>query len=235
MKIEIQKKILEKYPEAQIGFLVAHVSVKETDLYVEALKEGLEESLKSKGINETNFAAHPNIAIWRKIYENDFHVKPKTYRSSVEALVKRVVGGKSIWKINQLVDLYNYCSVLSLLPMGGYDLDKIVGDIQIRYAKEGEPFQGLGEKEVAASENHIVYADDEGVICWLWNHKDAARTCIDERSKTVLFFIDAANGDVQEGIDLLFDHLRNIGAISLQSGILNRNSPDGHIECFSRC
>ena len=71
-------------------------------------------------------------------------------------------------------------------------LKKVSGDIKIRYAKEAEPFLALGEREkVSARSNQVVYADDQKIICWLWNHKDSAETCIDEKSECVLFFIDS--------------------------------------------
>lgn len=124
MLIKIESPILEKYPEAEIGYLVARVSVKKDDPWVENLKKGLEKDLQLQGINATNFAVHASLSRWRKIYENDFQMNPKTYRSSIEALVRRVVTGKEIWNICNVVDLYNCCSILSLLPMGVMILKK---------------------------------------------------------------------------------------------------------------
>ena len=114
MRVSIESEVLEKYPEVEIGYLVAQVSVKKSDPFVEELKQGLEKHLHSQGVNATNFAIHPDIALWRKIYEEDFGVKAKTYRSSVEALLRRVVTGKEVWSICNIVDLYNCSSVLSL-------------------------------------------------------------------------------------------------------------------------
>src|SRR5579872_6265923 len=180
MFVSIENEVLERYPHTEIGYLVARVSVKTNDPWVDGLKQSLAKQLQDREINATNFAVHPSIALWRKIYEQDFQVSPKTYRSSIEALIRRVVTGKEIWSINNIVDLYNCVSLLTLLPMGGYDLKKIAGGIKIRFAKEGESFLGLGERQpVQAKPNHVVYSDEERLICWLWNHKDAAATCID--------------------------------------------------------
>lgn len=229
MKISLSEEVLEKYPEIEIGYLIAKLEVHKTDPIVEELKRGLSRSLEEKGINATNFVAHPSIARWRKIYEEDFHVKAKTYRSSLEALIKRVVTGKEIWNICTVVDLYNCCSVLSLLPMGGYDLDKIVGEIKIRYAQEGETFRGLGQREeIEIKKNHLVYTDDQRVICWLWNHKDAAETCIDENTKSVLFFIDSVDGKVEEALELLKEHLKTINGTTIATGRLNKDSLCSH-------
>lgn len=227
MLIRLENEFLKKYPKAEIGFLMAKVKVQKTDPMVENLKQSLRESLQNKGINATNFAVHPSISIWRKIYEEDFQVKPKSYRSSIEALLRRIVTGKEIWNICNIVDLYNCCSILSLLPMGGYDLRKISGDIKIRYAKDGEIFQGLGEREkIQTKSNHIVYADDKRILCWLWNHKDSADTCIDETTEQVLFFIDSAEPDkIQTAIEQLSENLKKIQCVPLEFGILNHSFP----------
>lgn len=223
MWIKIDDKIFEKYPQTEIGYLIAQVTVSKSDPYVENLKLGLEKHLCSLGINPTNFVTHPAISLWRKIYEADFEVKAKTFRSSIEALLKRVVTGKGIWNISNVVDLYNCCSLLSLLPMGGYDLCKISGDIKIRFAKEGETFLGLGEREkTEIRPNHVVYADDQRIMCWLWNHKDSAETCIDDHSKSVIFFVDAfEQSSVRAALQLLSKELNRIHSVPLQSGILN--------------
>lgn len=231
MLLRIEDKVLEKYPEMEIGYVVAQVSVIKKDPFVESLKLCLLKALEEKGINATNFAAHPSISIWREIYENDFLVKPKTYRSSIEALLKRVVTGKEIWNICNVVDLYNCCSVFSLLPMGGYDLDKISGDIVVRYAKEGELFQGLGEREkVEVKANHIIYGDDKRVLCWLWNHKDSAETGIDENSKNLVFFIDSARRAeaerIPQALQLLTDNLEKIQGVTFRKGVLNKLTPE---------
>lgn len=216
----------------EIGYLVARVAVKKSDLFVEGLKQSLGKHLHDLGINATNFVAHPSIALWRKIYEEDFQVNPKTYRSSIEALLRRVVTGKGVWNICSIVDLYNCCSIISFLPMGGYDLKKISGDICIRYAKKDEPFVGLGECEpIAAKSQHVVYADDDRILCWLWNHKDSAKTCIDQDSEHVLFFIDSFNHDkVQAALKHLAENLKNIDCVPLEMGVLNRLSPQGQIK-----
>jgi len=227
MHIELEQEIIQHYPGVQIGYLIAEVSVAETDPFVESLKTSLSSYVQGMGLNATNFAIHPTVAIWREIYERDFQVKAKTYRSSLEALLRRVVTGKEIWKINSIVDLYNCHSVLSLLPMGAYDLDKVSGDISIRYAREGETFLALGEKErIEAKPNHIVYADEKRLICWLWNHKDSRETCLDENSKRVIFFIDAFDrAHLEAALERLAEDLKKVGGFPLSSGVLNQNQP----------
>lgn len=233
MKIKIESQVFERYPDAKVGFLLAKVKVTKTDPMVEERLENLEGKLTAQGINATTFVTHPKIAIWREMFQKDFHVKPKTYRSSLESLLKRLLTGKKLWQINTIVDLYNCISVETLFPMGGYDMQKIDGDIVVRYAKEHEEFIPLGSSEkVACSSKHIVYADDQDVLCWLWNHKDAKKTAITEETEEVIFFFDAVNGaieEVQVAIDKLQESLEHLENHVLMSGILHHEIRETHV------
>jgi DNA/RNA-binding domain of Phe-tRNA-synthetase-like protein len=233
VRIQIAEKMLESYPKMTIGYLVAKVEIRKNDPLVEELKSTLQNTLLQKEINATNFVAHPSIAVWRRIYTDDFHVEPKTYRSSIESLLKRVLTGKGLWNIFNVVDLYNCCSVLSLLPMGGYDLRKIQGDLEIRYGKTEDTFQGIGMKEkIEVKKEHIIYADEKKVLCWLWNHKDAIDSCIDKNTQEVLFFIDSAvdsSNSVESALKLLSQYLEKIGATLKCQGILHASNPSTYI------
>lgn len=233
MDLHIADDIFNKYPEVEIGYLVADVTVLRSDPDVDLLKKQLAEFLREKGINETNFVAHPSISLWRHIYERDFHVKPKSYRSSIEALLKRVLTGKGIWNISNVVDVYNCCSVLTLLPMGGYDLQKVTGDIEIRFGVEGEKFKDLRQKETSdVSMNHVVYADNQRIMCWLWNYKDCLETCIDENTKKAIFFIDGLStqpNQMQLALDQLARNLEKINCHAIKSGLINKASRTAHI------
>lgn len=228
MEITINEQILKKYPKMEIGYLVANVVVRKQDPHINTLKQSFIGHLQKLGLNATNFVTHPNLAIWRKIYKEDF--QETAYRSSIESLVRRIATGKELWNISNVVDLYNCCSILSLLPMGGYDVSKISGNIEIRYAKEREAFQGIGERlKIEAKSHHIVYADEERVMCWLWNHKDSCETCIDEQTNQVIFFIDSVqpreSDELISALELLRLNLEAIKCEPLTSGILNSQVP----------
>ena len=227
MHFRLDKAVLERYPEAEIGYVVADVSVEGESAFTERLKEGLAAELNEAGINATNFAAHPRIAAWRSLYAEQFGVSPKSYRSSVEALVRRIVMGKKMWKINTIVDLYNCCSTRCLVPIGGYDVASIEGDVSIRMGKTGENFLALGERKAMPVEpHHIVYADEEKVLCWLWNHKDAEASCITPQTRQVVFFFDFLGKADQGALEELSSNLERLGCKPLKSGVLTSENPE---------
>jgi len=230
MKFAIDSTVYSKFPNLNIGYVLADIVNHKTHSYVDEQKTGLANHLKTcYEIDKTSYARNTTLELWRKVYEG-FGVKPKTYPASVTSLVKRVVDGKGIWNISAVVDLYNCHSVMGLAPMGGYDVSNIEGDIVLRFGEEGETFLGLGAKEVVpVTTKQIVYADDKGVICWLWNHKDCQRTMITNDTTRALFFIDCADINQSPSIkDLLTsfaNDLNKIGCKVLEIDLLDATKP----------
>ncbi len=69
---------------------------------------------------------------------------PARYRVSAEALLRRVVKDKGLYQINNVVDLLNLVSISSGFSIGGYDADKIYGNIVMGIGEKDEPYEGLG-------------------------------------------------------------------------------------------
>jgi DNA/RNA-binding domain of Phe-tRNA-synthetase-like protein len=96
----------------------------------------------------------------RRLYRA-FGVDPTRTRPSSEALLRRVLKGQSLYRINRLVDACNWGSLAMLLPVGLYDRDRIEGDITVRVGGPGEAFEGIRKGEVHV-EGRLTLADDGG-------------------------------------------------------------------------
>jgi lysyl-tRNA synthetase, class II len=232
MKLKIAKEIFSKYPETNIGYVIANIEVKKSDPNVDVLKNNLSINLKNFGITNNNYSKHPNIINWRKVFK-DFEVS-SDYRCSAEALVRRIVTNNKMWNISSIVDLYNCCSVLSMIPMGGYDLEHIKGDIVVRYGLLTDNFDPLSQKEqINIDPKHIIYADDEKVICWLWNYKDSKISAINNNTKQAIFFLDSAFAlkhiSMEQAIAAFETNLVKLGAVILDDGVLNINNQETKI------
>ena len=79
------------------------------------------------------------VAAWRAAYKA-FGIKQTRYRSSVERLVKNVLAGRELARINGFVDLYNAVSLAHVLPLGSDDLDKVMPPLVFRYARGADSF-----------------------------------------------------------------------------------------------
>lgn len=73
---------------------------------------------------------------------------PARYRGSAEALLRRVIAGKGLPRINNVVDVINLVSVESRLPIGLYDLANVEGEIVFRAGRAGETYKGIGKYDL---------------------------------------------------------------------------------------
>lgn len=84
------------------------------------------------------------IAATRRIYRI-CGKDPSRYRPAAEALIRRILQGKTLYQIDTLVDLINLASMKYGYSLGGFDADKFVGNtLELGIGKEGEPYEGIG-------------------------------------------------------------------------------------------
>ncbi len=105
----------------------------------------------------------PAIAETRHLYKS-LGKDPNRYRVSSEALCRRVVKGMDIYRINTLVDLINLVSMVSGYAIGGFDADKIQGDVVTwGVGEKDEEYEGIG-RGMLNVEGLPVYRDAVGGI-----------------------------------------------------------------------
>lgn len=69
---------------------------------------------------------------------------PARYRLSSEALMRRVIKGHQLYRINNVVDLINLVSLRTGFSIGGYDAEKISGDVIFDIGAKDEPYEAIG-------------------------------------------------------------------------------------------
>jgi len=194
----IDHDIFVRYPEVTIGYMVVD------NLHNIALAKFSDDitNISQKGINENsltlqNLVDFPSIAAWRQLYQ-ECGVKPKTFKSSIESLLRRFVQ-KDYRPIIPVVDLYNYISAGHIISVGGYNWESIIGTLSLRYGRPEDVFIPLNGKEsISITDKHIVYADEgsnDSIVCWQWNQKDSNRTMLTNEIKRGLFIFDSLISD----------------------------------------
>jgi len=156
MALRIDAELKQPCPDLRIAWVSGAVTVeKSSDALVALLNHQAAESAK---VGEP--AAQPEIAATRDAYKR-LGKEPSRYRGSAEALLRRVVSGKGLNFINNLVDVNNLVSLESLLPLGAYDLSKVAPEIVFRIGKPGETYKGIG-KDLINIADLPVFADQDG-------------------------------------------------------------------------
>ena len=123
------------------------------------------------------------------VARNLFHalgMDPTKTRPASEAVLRRALKGQTLFRINTLVDVVNWCSLDFLLPICVYDRDKISGPVQVRPGEPEETYQALTGKEVSLRGRYVL-ADDAGPF---GNPvTDSLRTAVGETTSNALAIV----------------------------------------------
>lgn len=104
-----------------------------------------------------------SIAATRRIYKL-CGKDPSRYRPAAEALIRRILKGQDLYRIDVAVDLINLASMAYGYSIGGFDADQIVGNVlSLGIGQKDEPYEGIG-RGILNIEGLPVYRDDVGGI-----------------------------------------------------------------------
>jgi DNA/RNA-binding domain of Phe-tRNA-synthetase-like protein len=204
--VHVSPEVTASWPEYRVTVVIAQgVRNGPSDEASERLLAEAERAARELGLERP--ADDPRIAAWRQVF-SEFGSKPSRYPSSAESLLARVLKGGELPRINALVDTYNAISLRHVIPVGGEDLDELVGDLRLVRADDGE----------------VVWRDDVGVTCRRWNWRQEPRTGLTEATTNAFFVFDGLPPQQQldAAVAGLIDQLEARGAqtrvISAPSG-----------------
>lgn len=159
MNMTISQEIKEKWPQMRLGCIRCQVQVEESPQGLKDLLEELNSTLQST-IKTEEISAQPAIFSGREAYRA-FGKKPTRYHTSAEALLRRVVQGKGLYWVNNVVEVNNLISLETLCPVGSYDLAQVKGDVTLALGEAGASYQGIGKDSINI-ENLPLLTDEEG-------------------------------------------------------------------------
>jgi DNA/RNA-binding domain of Phe-tRNA-synthetase-like protein len=113
-------------------------------------------------------------------------IDPTKVRPSSEALVRRILRTGSFPHVNNVVDSGNFASVETLVSLGLYDLDRIRGSLELRFASGGEVFNPIGRNSERLSGSEVVLVDDSGKVLHVYPYRDSRDTMIKDNTRNVL-------------------------------------------------
>ncbi|MDP2337817.1 MAG: phenylalanine--tRNA ligase beta subunit-related protein [Bacteroidota bacterium] len=160
-KIIISSELKNRCPKLRLACIEAEVKVAESadGLWSEInfQIEQLRQSLMTEDISQI-----PTIKASRKAYKA-CGKDPARYRLSAEALLRRIVSDKGLYRICNVVDQLNLVSITSGFSIGGYDSGQIQGDIAFGIGQTDEPYTGIGKGDLNI-ENLPVFRDELGAF-----------------------------------------------------------------------
>jgi DNA/RNA-binding domain of Phe-tRNA-synthetase-like protein len=132
-------------------------------------------------------AEAPAIRAVRGMFR-EWGMDPSKYRPSSEALLRRVVQGKGLYRVSNAVDICNLGSIETGWSYGCYDRSRIEAPIELRQGATGETYEGIGKK-MWHLDGRPVLADSAGPFGSPIS--DSTRSMITESAREILVVIYA--------------------------------------------
>jgi len=160
-KISISEELASKVPGLQLSCIRCDVVYEavNTQLWAE-IEAKIAEIAASVAIEQ--ISGIPAIAASRSAYKA-CGKDPARYRLSAEALLRRVVNRHELYQVCNVVDALNLVSISTGFSIGGYDSEKIVGEVVFGIGNAGEPYTGIGRGELNI-EGMPVFRDAAGAF-----------------------------------------------------------------------
>ncbi|MBE6071895.1 MAG: hypothetical protein E7208_08035 [Clostridium butyricum] len=184
INIQINKKLKELCPPLKLGCIEAHVKVENSNI---SLLNEINDYCKTI-INEIkleDLSSVMQIKCGRELYKA-LGKSPGKCRMSSEALLRRILQCKGIYKINNIVEINNLISIKSKLPVGSYNINNLKEPITLSIGEENEKYKGIG-KDLINIENLPVFCDTLGPFGSPTS--DSERAMITRDAKHILMII----------------------------------------------
>ena len=186
----ISDDIFKRFPGYVRGVVLAHEvrNQPSPEALVQMLREA-EESVRGR-LKIEQVAETPRIRSWREAYRS-FGAKPGEFRSSIEALVRRVLRHDPLPSINALVDIGNVVSLRHLVPAGGHAIDVLRGDMALRPATGQEVFIPFGsDKREHPLPGEVIFTEGDTVLTRRWTWRQAEHTLTRLETRAIEFNVD---------------------------------------------
>jgi len=193
MSLTINPEVKAQFPDLEVLIsIIENVTVKPVDPRLEAFKEDAVQRVRSIYDIES-LKDKPTLRAYRDFFWA-IKVDPTKNRPAAEALIRRVVGGKPLPRINTLVDAYNLASIETEIAIAAFDADKLRGNLTMRYAEKDEEFLGIGMKEPLSLQGGEIIISDEEKMVAIYPYRDAEETKVTEATRNVLLLFCGVPG-----------------------------------------
>src|SRR5277367_652646 len=184
-------------PDVNLGIVEADgVRVAPADESLACLMDEICDRKRREFTVESLAEADPTRAV-RAMFRS-WDMDPSKYRPSSEALLRRIVQGKGLYRVSNVVDIGNVGSIETGWPFGCYDRSRIRPPILLRRGTASERYEGIG-KRTWHLEGRPVLADADGPFGSPIS--DSTRSMITEAACKVLIVIYAPAGAPHASIE----------------------------------
>ncbi len=147
----------------------------------------------------------PGAAEARSLYKA-LGLDPTKTRPSNEALLRRVLKGEALARVNTLVDALNLCSLREQLPFGLYDLAQMRPPVTLRLGAPGESYEGIRKGPVHVEARPVLV---DAVGPFGNPTSDSLRTCVTLATRDALVVLYAPAALTLANVERVLDATRD--------------------------
>lgn len=171
----------------------------------------------------------PEIRAWRHAFTR-MGLKPTQYRCASEALLRRLRKEGTLPPLHPLVDVCNAVSVAFATPVAVFDVSKITGGLQVRYANGDEDYLTFTGQTEHPGPHEVIFADQAGhVHARRWTNRQSGLSAVQASTATALIVAeamhDSASSDVPALIAAITEELNANWSITPVATVLSQSSP----------
>ncbi|MDH5690639.1 MAG: phenylalanine--tRNA ligase beta subunit-related protein [Candidatus Bathyarchaeota archaeon] len=200
MSLKIDSKLKTRFPDLTVLTLrIKGVQIQKRGAELEKFKVEVMRQVRNE-YNLDSVKDHPTFRAYRDFFWS-IKIDPTKIRPAAEALIRRILAGKTLPCINTLVDAYNLASIKSRIALATFDADKLEGTLLMRFAEEGEQFYGIGmEKPLILKGGEIVVSDEEKLVA-IYPYRDADNTKVTEETENIMMLFCGVPGIPKENLE----------------------------------
>ena len=162
IEFEIAETLREVSPYIKLGCIFYHVTVEKSPPELWKYINSYVKQARLSELTNQELIDKPHIRDSRLFYKA-LGKDPHRYRISSEALIRRIISGKGLYRVNNIVDINNLISLTTMFSVGSYNLDNLGQKIYFRIGTANDSYKGIG-KDFINTENLPVFSDERGAF-----------------------------------------------------------------------
>ncbi len=219
-------EIWRDYPELVPGVLFAEGINRDVSVGSRAAEFN---AVAESRLANTSEGELPEIQAWRRAFSR-MGLNPTQYRCASESLLRRFKKEKSLPSIHSLIDLCNAISLAFAIPVAVFDVSKMAGYVEVRYAAGDESYLTLSGKTEHPDAHEVVFADSAGrAHARRWTNRQSGYSAVRDTTTAILIIEEAMNAsapaDVEKLVAAIDNELNAIWSVTAKTRILSQSSP----------
>lgn len=117
-------------------------------------------------------------------------VKRRKNIPASENLIRLLKKNQGMFFINQAVDIYNLISLESKLALGAHNIDRVSGNVTLRFTDGNERFVPIGQTDpVPVAVHEYSYCDDANEVLCRLEIRQVEKTKVDEDTRNIFYIV----------------------------------------------